>query len=155
MFDAIGLHDVATFRASGNVVFDAGRRSHRQLISLIEAHLARSLGFEVTVLLRTGAEVQAIADQQPFEPEAVEASRGKLQVVFLSRKPGTGARNETLALATPEDRLALSDRQLYWLPRGGIRDSALNFKAIERLLGPTTTRTKGTVDELAAKYFAG
>ena len=85
----------------------------------------------------------------------MDASQGKLQVAFLSRRPGAGARNEALALATADDRLALTDRELYWLPSGGIRDSALNFKAIEGLLGPTTMRTKGTIDQLAAKYFAG
>ena len=37
----------------------------------------------------------------------------------------------------------------------GIRDSALNSRSIESLLGSTTMRTKGTIDELAAKYFAG
>lgn len=51
--------------------------------------------------------------------------------------------------------LMFGDRELYWLPSGGIRDSALNPKSIESLLGSTTMRTKGTIDELAAKYFAG
>jgi hypothetical protein len=58
-----------------------------------------------------------------------------------------------LAAASDEDRLAFGTRELYWLPSGGIRDSALNFKAIEQRLGPTTTRTKGTLDELARKFF--
>jgi len=58
-----------------------------------------------------------------------------------------------LSLATDEDRLAFGDRELYWLPSGGIRDSPLNFRSLEKLLGPTTTRTKGTVDQLAAKFF--
>ena len=59
-----------------------------------------------------------------------------------------------LSFATDEDRLALGARELYWLPNGGIRDSALNFRSLEKLLGSTTTRTKGTIDQLAAKYFA-
>ncbi len=59
-----------------------------------------------------------------------------------------------LALADEEDQLAFGERELHWLPSGGILDSALDFKAIGRLLGPTTTRTKGTIDQLTAKYFA-
>ncbi len=155
LFEGIGFRNVATFRASGNVVFGADLQAPRRLISLIETHLAQSAGFEVAVFLRTGAQIRATADHTPFDPDLVDASQGKLQVAFLSRRPGAGARNEALALATADDRLALTDRELYWLPSGSIRDSALNFKAIEGLLGPTTMRTKGTIDQLAAKYFAG
>src|ERR1700752_2041131 len=149
------MRDVATFRASGNVVFSADRRSPPRLVSLIEDSLAQSLGFQVTVFLRTRAEIRAIADRQPFDPGLVEASKGKLQVALLSRKPRPGARNQALALATADDMLALEGRELYWLPSGGIRDSGLNFRGIEGLLGSTTMRTKGTMDQLAAKYFAG
>jgi phosphohistidine phosphatase SixA len=31
----------------------------------------------------------------------------------------------------------------------------LDLNAIERVLGSTTMRTQGTVEQLAAKYFAG
>jgi uncharacterized protein (DUF1697 family) len=64
------------------------------------------------------------------------------------------ARKEVLRMASDEDRLAFGERELLWLPSGGILDTALDFKSIGRLLGPTTTRTKGTVEQLAAKYFA-
>jgi uncharacterized protein (DUF1697 family) len=153
LFEGLGLEDVATFRNSGNVVFAAGRESARKLAGRIEAGLAESAGFEVTVFLRTAAEVRTIAGRRPFDPALVEASKGKLQVALLSAKPEAGAPDEVLSLATDEDRLAFGDRELYWLPSGGIRDSALNFKAIERVLGATTMRTMGTVEQLAAKYF--
>jgi uncharacterized protein (DUF1697 family) len=145
---------VATFRTSGNVVFGTGRESTARLTGRIEAALEKSLGFEVTVFLRSVAEMRAMAGHRPFDPKLVQASGGKLQVVLLPGKPGARARKEVLALATPEDRLAFGDRELYWLPSGGMRDSDLNLKAIERELGPTTMRTKGTIDELAAKWFA-
>jgi hypothetical protein len=32
-------------------------------------------------------------------------------------------------------------------------DSDLDLKAIEKLIGPTTMRTKGTVDEIAERFF--
>ena len=74
---------------------------------------------------------------------------------MLSAKPAAKARKEVLALASDEDRLAFGDRELHWLPSGGILDSALDFKSIGRLLGPMTTRTKGTIEQVAAKYFPG
>jgi uncharacterized protein (DUF1697 family) len=154
-FEELGFRDVDTFRASGNVIFRARREPRAKLTDRIEQGLTESLGWEVTVLLRTAREVRAIADHQPFADTSVEASEGKLQVALLSTKPAARARNQVLALGTDKDRLALGDRELYWLPSGGIRDSALDFRAIENLLGLTTMRTKGTVDQLAARYFAG
>jgi uncharacterized protein (DUF1697 family) len=154
-FQEMGFRDVETFRTSGNVVFEAGRQPLEEMALRIEEGLAESLGYQVTIFLRTGSEIRAIADHQPFARPLVEAADGKLQVVVLSAKPGTRVRNEVLALATDEDRLAFGDRELYWLPSGGTRDSALDFKAIDKLLGPTTMRTKGTIEQLSAKYFAG
>jgi uncharacterized protein (DUF1697 family) len=152
-FEQLGMRDVATFRTSGNVVFGA-RQPARQLTDLIEAALGKALGFEVTVFLRSEAEIRAVAARQPFEPGLVESSRGKLQITFLPRRPAAGARTRVLAKATEQDRLALSGRELYWLPSGGTRESALDRAAIERLVGPTTMRTKGTIDALVAKYFS-
>jgi uncharacterized protein (DUF1697 family) len=154
-FEEMGFREVDTFRASGNVIFGAGREPLAKMADRIEEGLAESLGYEVAVFLRTASEIRAIADRQPFPRKAIQASKGKLQVAMLAAKPATRARKEVLALATDEDRLAFGDRELYWLPSGGTRDSALDFKAIEKLLGSTTMRTKGTVEQMAAKYFAG
>lgn len=155
VFEGIGFEDVATFRTSGNVVFDARREPASKLAPRIESALADSLGFEVTIFLRTAGEVRAIAAHQPFPRSAVDASAGKLQVALLPAKPARNTRDQALALATDEDRLAFGDRELYWLPSGGTRDAALNMSAIDELVGPTTMRTKGTLEQLAAKYFAG
>jgi uncharacterized protein (DUF1697 family) len=152
-FEQGGFEGVHTFRTSGNVVFDAGRGSLGQLTALVEDALAKSLGYEVSVFLRTAREVQAIAEHQPFPASLVKASEGKLQVSMLGSKPSAAARKQTLALATDDDRLALGNQELYWLPSGGLRDSALNGRVVEELLGPSTMRTKGTVELLAAKYF--
>jgi uncharacterized protein (DUF1697 family) len=153
-FEGLGFTDVAPFRASGNVVFGARQESVPKLTERIESQLAKSLGFEVEIFLRTASEVRAIADHEPFPAEHVARSKGKLQVVLLAAKPAAQTRNQVLAIGTDEDRLAFGDRELYWLPSGGTRDSALGGATFDKLLGSTTMRTKGTIEELAAKYFA-
>ena len=155
MFEGMGFGDVGAFRTSGNVVFSAGREARGVLTKRIEEGLAKSLGYDVVIFVRTADEVRAIAEHQPFEPELVEASNGKLQVSLLSGRPAKRAREGVLALATDEDRLAFGDRELYWLPSGGLLESRLHLDAVERLLGASTRRTKGTMEQLAAKYFAG
>jgi uncharacterized protein (DUF1697 family) len=150
LFEELGFEDVATFRTSGNVVFEAPRKP---AAASIEQGLAKLLGADVPVFLRTEKEIRALAAHEPFPPKLVDASQGKLQVVLLAGKPPAKARKEVLSFATDEDRLDFGDRELYWLPSGGIRDSPLNFRSLEKLLGSTTTRTKGTIDQLEAKYF--
>ncbi|HWP33369.1 MAG TPA: DUF1697 domain-containing protein [Solirubrobacterales bacterium] len=154
-FEALSFTDVACFRASGNVVFAAREADEARLQSQIEAGLAESLGYEVLVFLRGAAELQAIARHQPFDPRPVEASAGKLQVSLLRQKPKASVRREVLAMSTDADRLAIEGRELYWLPSGGMLDSALDLKAIESLIDPSTRRTKGTIDQIAAKHFGG
>jgi uncharacterized protein (DUF1697 family) len=153
VFEEMGFRDVRTFRTSGNVIFDAGTESRVKTADRIERSLAESLGYEVAVFLRTAREIKAIADHQPFPADLVKASEGKLQVAMLTKKPPVRLRKEVLSLSTDEDRLVFGARELYWLPSGGIRDSALNFRKIEDLLGSTTLRTKGTLEEIAAKFF--
>ena len=154
-FEELGLRNVATFRTSGNVVFDAAGEAVDELGARIEAGLEAALGYEVAVFLRTADELLAIAGREPFRSAQVDGSKGKLQVALLVGKPTAAARKSVLALATEDDALAFGDRELYWLPSGGTQESELDLKAIGKLLGLTTMRTKGTIDQMAAKYFAG
>jgi len=153
--EGLGFGDVATFRASGNVAFTASRGSLEQLRTRVEASLAQELGYAVPAFLRTAEEIRAIAAMQPFAPELIEASAGKLQVSLLPQRPSARSREEALALAGDHDLLAFGERELYWLPSGGTLDSALDLKAIERLIGPSTRRTKNMLEQLAGKHFAG
>jgi uncharacterized protein (DUF1697 family) len=150
IFEELGLDEVASFRTSGNLVFEAPR----DMTAQIEKALESALGYDVGVFLRTARELEEIASHQPFKPAQVDASKGKLQVSMLSKKPSAAKRKEVLALATDQDLLTFGKRELYWLPSGGTLESELDRKAIDTLLGPTTMRTKGTVEQLAAKFFA-
>jgi uncharacterized protein (DUF1697 family) len=149
----LGLEEVGIFRASGNVVFTAGREQPAKLTARIEDGLASRLGFEVVTYLRTADEVRAIARRRPFPRAVVERSKGRFQVAFLLRRPPAKARKGVLALATDDDRLAFGERELYWLPSGGTMQSGLNLRTVEKLFGPMTLRTMGTVEQIAAKHF--
>lgn len=154
-FERLGFDQVATFRASGNVVFGAaGRASQAALTRKIEAGLGDGLGYEVPVFLRDLAEVAAVAAHEPFPAKAIAASKGKLQVSFLAEKPSAAAAKRALALASDKDRLAIEGRELYWLPSGSISESELDLKGLDKALGKGTLRTIGTVEQIAAKYCA-
>jgi uncharacterized protein (DUF1697 family) len=153
-FEGLGFRGVHTFRASGNVVFEADRAPAAALTQRIETALEDSLGFAVQTFLRTAAQVRSIAGHQPFEPRLVEKSSGKLQVLLLASAPNSTRAREMLALETDADRLAVRGSELYWLPSGRMAESTLDLRAIENAIGPMTMRTKGTVEQIASKYFA-
>jgi uncharacterized protein (DUF1697 family) len=152
-FGALGCEEVATFRASGNVIFAIDAASEAKLAARLEGGLGERLGYEVPVFLRSAAELRAIASHEPFEAAHLKASKGKLQIAFLTKKPSASAAGDALAHATDEDRLAIEGRELYWLPDGGLSESDLDLKALAAILGPTTIRTKGTVDQIASKFL--
>jgi uncharacterized protein (DUF1697 family) len=153
-FEAAGFEDVATFRNSGNVVFD-GSGGEGELVARSEAALREALGFEVRVVLRSAREARAIAAHEPFAPTAIAATEGRLQVILMAEKPSAAVRKRVLALATERDRLALRGRELYWLPTAGTQGSELDQEAFGKALGLVTVRTKGTIEQLAAKFLAG
>ena len=153
-FQAIGFTEVVTFRASGNVVFAADERSPQEVTEHVESGLASLLGYAVPTFIRSDSEVRAIAAHEPFTAEQVNAAGGKLQVSLLGAAPTPDVRSEGLSLAGEEDALRFGERELYWLPSGGVLESALDLRGIDRLLGPSTMRTKGTIELIAAKHCA-
>jgi uncharacterized protein (DUF1697 family) len=152
-FDSMGFLDVASFRASGNVVFAGEGARPQELRARIEEGLAGLLGYAVPAFVRSAAEVRAMAASEPFPAARLAASKGKLQVAMLFEQPPAPARRELLSLASGQDGLVLDRRELYWLPSGGVLESELDMKAIERLAGAMTMRTKGTVEQIAARHF--
>ena len=146
-FRALGFENVATFRASGNVVFEAPSEPAAKLAERIENALADELGFtRATTFIRTSAEMRALAADDPFPREPGQ----KLHVFFCLKKPPA----TVLGLATDDDQLKIGKRELYWAPQGRMLDSGLDLKAVEKLIGPNTARTKGTVDQITARWFS-
>lgn len=152
-FEGMGLEDVATFRASGNVVFvDPAGESESKLQKRVEKELDERLGYDVAVFLRSAEEVAAIAARDPFPAKAIAASKGKPQVVLLGRKPSAKAKKEVLALAPEGDLIEIEGRELHWLPTVGLSETGLDTKALDGALGKGTTRTVGTIEQIATKY---
>lgn len=154
-FAPLGFAAVATFRASGNVIFDADDDANEgTLTEKIEARLGEGLGYEVPVFLRSAAELAGIAGREPFAAKLVANSKGKLQVSILAKKPSAKDRKAAIALATDKDLLAIEGRELYWLPSGGISESDLDLKSIDKALGKGTMRTMGTIEQIVTRYCA-
>ena len=73
-FEELGVDEVRTFRASGNVIYVAAvaEQQEEKLRKRIEAGLAAALGYEVPVFLRSASEMRTIAAHRPFDESLVE-----------------------------------------------------------------------------------
>lgn len=148
-----GFEDIASFRNSGNLVVSAGGLRIETVAKRLERGLKAELGFEVSVFARNARQIKAIAGHDPFTTARTKASKGKLQVLLLGRKPTAPAGKKALQLAAQDDLLALRGSELYWLPSAGTQDSDLDQGALAKILGQSTTRTMGTIEAIAAKHF--
>jgi len=152
LFESLGLEDVETFLASGNVIFAAHSRNPRTLEQRIEDHLLVSLGYEVKTFLRTGEEVGTIAHYQPFK-ESLIRSAGAFCVGFLSEPLKPGAKKSLMVLTSDIDDFHVHGREVYWLCRRKQSDSKFSNTVFEKATGARITfRGMNTVVRLAAQY---
>jgi uncharacterized protein (DUF1697 family) len=152
---SLGVANVETFIASGNVIFDAPVKGIATLEQQIASTLERALGYEVATFIRTIGELAEIAAYEPFPPSEVAKPGHSLHVGFLTAAPRGEIARRVLALQAPSDALHVRGRELYWLRRVPMNESKLAGPLLERTLGaPTTVRNLNTVRRLVAKYAA-
>ena len=104
MCEAAGFSRVQTYIASGNVVFES-KASAAGVKSALEARLRAYAGKPVGVVVRTAAEMAAVAKTNPFP----RAAPSRTVAIFLDAAPpsdaldhATGARNEQMCFGARE-----------------------------------------------------
>jgi len=152
LFEALGYTNVATYIASGNVIFETPPTSTQALEEQIERHLRDALGYEVLTFIRTADQLAAIADYAPFPPSD-QAVHG-LYVSFLKAPLSAAVQQKLLALNSATDEFHVHGREFYWLCRTRLSDSPLfTGTLLAKTVGvPSTMRNVTTVRKLAAKY---
>ncbi len=155
-FEELGLDNVETFIASGQVIFESDEKKPAALEEKIEKALRSKLGYEVATFVRTDAEVADIAANNPFS-KVTPREGDRLHIGFLRDEPAAATRKAVLALATDEDRLHFHGRELYWLRRGPMLESTINTNELHKAFGkaPNSLRNANTLQRLAAKYPPG
>ena len=147
LFEELGAKDVRTYLQSGNVVFRSGKREG-ELGRAVEKAIRTSLGLDVTVVLRTKAQLAKVVAKNPFVRSGTETTA--LHVTFLAEKPSAG---RVRALADPSkgaDRFEVAGREVYLECPSGYGKSKLQNAFFEKKLGvAATTRNWRTVTSLA------
>jgi uncharacterized protein (DUF1697 family) len=152
LFEALGYDDVATFIASGNVIFSTSERDVKKLESRIAKHLEKSLGYRVDTFVRTLDEVEAIARSTPFPEDGGEGIT--IHVGFVHDELGADVTRGLLAARSSVDEFRVEDREYYWLCRIRTPDSKVwASREVKALSLPTSTmRNMSSIRKLVAKH---
>lgn len=81
-FASWGYEPVKTIQAAGNVIFEAEEQDEAALAAALEQRLAERYGYEVPVVLRAMADIEALVEAEPFAGIEVTPDT-RLYVSFL------------------------------------------------------------------------
>lgn len=151
-FGELDVENVATFIASGNVVFDHPGTDTATLEARIEEHLADALGFETDTFVRTLERLVEVAGLEAVEE--AEAEGFTPYVTFLKREPTRQVEEALAALETPDDRFVITGREVLWFRRGRLTDSEIKTRDLEKAFGGAggTRRKLNTVRRIVGKF---
>ncbi len=150
-FTRLGFEDVEAYQAAGNITFHSSNLEE-VAAQRIETALAETYGFDAPVFIRTQSELNTINAATPFSKEALAKTDGRIQVTFMRTAPEEATMAAVQGLVPKGERLVFSDREWFWLPTRGISDSELPVTKIEKLVGPMTIRTAGTISRMLNKF---
>ncbi|MFD0892621.1 DUF1697 domain-containing protein [Luteolibacter ambystomatis] len=146
IFEADGFKNVATFIASGNVLFDS-KAKPEGLERRIEALLQKELGYRVDTFIRSVPELAEVAKTNPFP----DTEGGTTHVGFTAEPFDKAAVEKVMALKTDIDSFHIEGSDLYWHCSIRSSDSKFSNAVLEKLLKrPATFRNIKTVRQLAA-----
>jgi len=149
----LGLTDVSTFIASGNVLFSTDSEDADGLRERIEGHLANQLGYEVPTFLRSPSELAAIVAFRPPEVGTRAEECSSHYVIFLDTGAPDSLRSELTRLNSEMDHFSFAGTEIHWLIQGKLTDSPLFDSGLDQATKGvrTTTRNMNTLRRIAAK----
>ncbi len=146
---AAGLEEVATVLQSGNVVFRS-RASAGAAAKIVAGTIEEAFGLQIGVVIRSAAELEAVAATNPFLDPEPDRDPKTLHVAFLAGRPTAVAVAKLDPDRSPPDAFAVVGREVYLSYPDGSGRSGLTLDYLEKALGVTgTARNWRTVQRLA------
>jgi uncharacterized protein (DUF1697 family) len=147
MFEDLGHQNVRSYVQSGNVVFDAPRSTPKKLVGEIEEGVAATFGHDISVIIRSGPELERVATGNPFAAKGVAPL--SLHVVFLAKTP----RSSHVEALDPDkwlpDKFEVRGSEIYLMLPNGMGRSKMSISYFEKAFGIRgTARNWNTVNKL-------
>lgn len=150
-FAAAGAKDAETYLQSGNVIFET-RTSAAKVVPRLEKELKRRVGHDISVVVRTGAQLAQLVAKNPFSNEP---DGKKLHVAFLEASPKRGRTRLLDRERVAPDEFRVAGRAVYLRYPSGYGRSKLTNDYLEKQLGVRSTmRNWRTVSTLAERAGA-
>lgn len=144
--ESLGHTEVETYLQSGNVVFSPAADAPDDLAAQLEEAIADATGHDVPVVTRTGIELTALVEANPYPVD----DPTKLVVVFLGEAVEPGALGLGDLVAYLPDELTARGRELYVsVPNGQAHSKLMEALTKRRLPTTVTARNWRTVTALA------
>jgi uncharacterized protein (DUF1697 family) len=134
-----GFAEVRTYIASGNLLF-ASDKGEAAVKAALEARLEAYAGKRVGVVVRTAAEMAAVAAANPF----ADAAPNRVVAIFLDTAPPADALDRVSG--RQDEELSIGKREIYVHYGDGMADSKLRIADARA----GTARNMNTVAKLAA-----
>ncbi len=145
IFEEVGCTAVQTYIQSGNVVFDAPLKL--DIPALVTRSILKQLSLAVPVVVRTAAELAAVAAGNPFK-----SARDDMEthgVLFLADRPAAAAVAGLDPARSPPDEYAVRGKEIYLhCPNGFGRTRLTNDYFDRKLATISTGRNWRTVQKL-------
>jgi uncharacterized protein (DUF1697 family) len=149
----LGLEEVSTFIASGNLLFTSAE-DPRALEPKLEAAIEEAFGFFVDVLVRTADAWDTLAASNPFTDAAT--ARANLLHLGLAKAPlAVGAQATLRGVAVAPERLAVVGQALWLDYASGVARSKLTPKVLDRAVGSTVTARNWKTVSTLSKLLRG
>jgi uncharacterized protein (DUF1697 family) len=153
-FESLGLRDVKTLGASGNVIFSAPATDAANVAKRIEDGLRTALGLSSSIMVRSVEQLRQMAASDPFKSVKLTPDI-RLYVTFFGA-PASSKSGIAIPYQSPDKIfwiLKVADSELYSvvdLSTGGSTLDAMGF--IEKEFGKNgTTRNWNTFQKLISK----
>jgi len=149
LVESLGYERVQSYIQSGNIVFASSSRTATKVADTIAVVITRELGLDVTVIVRTAAEMERVLTSNPLLRQGADPA--KLHVTFLATPPAAAAVRSLADVDRPPDEFSVATREVFVHCPDGYGDTKLNNAFFEKRLGVSaTTRNWKTVQTLAA-----
>lgn len=139
----------ATLLNSGNAAFLSVARKPEKLAAEMAAMLQAKLGFDVPVVVKSGAEFERVVEDMPWDVEGEVLDPSRLLVAFVPGPAALPALNErTAALVQAPERFHVGREAAYLYCGGGILESRAGNALVGKGPSLVTTRNWATVLKL-------
>lgn len=147
-FSALGFENIKSYINSGNLVFETAKTNDGKLAKKIHDAIERDFGFDISVMVRSMAEIGDLIKNNPFEGQFENDKN--LHLFFLDSELSTEQEKLLMENGGENEQFAIRGRAIYCCLKISILDSIAGKGFIDKKLKvPATARNWRTVKMIA------